>query len=214
VQFLIADDHEAITLVAARLIELAFEGSTVRTVHCVERLFGALDDMPADALVLDLCMPGHLKRIELLRAVVARPDAPRVLVYSSESSPCLVAAVLEAGATGFVPKGSPVSVLAAGIAAVGRGERYVDPSIECDGAAHPWRTLTPAERDVLRLLMRGQTMKQIAAETNRTYTTAATLRASGMRKLNLRANGELAPYIHRHGLLFELDGFCRAGDAR
>lgn len=204
-QVLIADDHAPITMIASWLAKQAFKNPTVRLAHSVGELFELLDRQPADVLTLDLTMPGAIKRIELLRAVRIRAPATRILVYSSDSSPCLVAAALEAGAMGFVPKGASISSLLSGMSAVGRGERYIDPTIQSQDASHPWRLLTAAERNVLKALVGGRTIKQVAGDTGRSYPTVATLRSSGMRKLKLRANEELAVYFHHHGLLYELD---------
>lgn len=204
-QVLIADDHTAITMIASELARKAFATPVVRVAHCVDGLFEELDRQPSDLLVLDLTMPGTVKRIELLRAVRTWPAAPHILVYSTDAAPCLVAAALENGAAGFVPKGAPISSLLNGMKTVARGELYIDPCIEGATHAHPWRQLTFAERDVLIALVAGRTVKQIAADSGRAYNTAATLRSHGMQKLGLRANEELAAYFLRHGLQFELD---------
>lgn len=204
-QVLIADDHVAITMIASHLATQAFDTPAVRVAHCVDELFSELDQTPADLLVLDLTMPGNVKRIELVRAICNRADKPRILVYSADASPCLVAAALESGASGFIPKGEPLTSLVDGMKAVARGERYVDASLESAGRSHQWRQLTSAERDVLTALVAGRSIKQVAADSRRAYNTVATLRAHGMQKLQLRGNEELAAYFRSHGLCFELD---------
>lgn len=204
-QVLIAEDHVAVTMIASQMARKVFEEPAVRVAQNADALFEQLNQLPADLLVLDLTMPGTLKRIQLLRAVHALPQAPRVLVYSADASPCLVEAALENGATGFVPKGAAISSLAAGMQAVAKGERYVDAGIKGLEQAHPWRQLTAAEREVLVALVAGRAAKQIAADSGRAYNTVATLRAHGLRKLGLRTNEALAAYFRQHGLLFELD---------
>ncbi len=204
-QVLISDDHMAITMIACQLAKQAFDDPTVRVAHGVDALFEELNQHPVDLLVLDLTMPGTVKRIELLRAVRRWSPVPRILIYSTDASPCLIAAALECGATGFVQKGAPLTSLLHGMMAAAKGECYLDPCIEDAGSAHPWRRLTPAERDVLIALVAGRTVKRIAADSRRAYATVATLRSHGMQKLGLRANEELSAYFRRHGLLFELD---------
>ena len=204
-QVLIADDHVAITMIASQLATQAFETPEVRVAHTVDDLFSALEQAPADLLVLDLTMPGDLKRIALLREIRSRPRSPQVLVYSADASPCLVAAALENGAGGFITKGEPLTALVEGMKAVARGGRHVDDTIENAGWSHPWRQLTSAERDVLTALVAGRTIKQVAADSRRAYNTVATLRAHGLQKLQLRSHEELAAYFHNQGLGFELD---------
>lgn len=201
---LIADDHMAITMIASELAKQAFGEPSIRAVHGVDELFEQLDQQSVDLLVLDLTMPGPAKRIELLRALRTWESAPRILVYSTDASPCLVAAAMENGALGFVPKGAHLTSLLHGMKAVANGERYIDPGIQ-DGRTHPWRQLTIAERYVLTAQVAGRTVKQIAAETGRAYNTVATLRSHGMQKLGLRANEELSAYFYGNGLHFELD---------
>lgn len=205
VQVLIADDHMAIIMIASELAKKAFDNPTVRVAKGADELFEELDRQPVDLLVLDLTMPGAVKRIELLRALRTWSAPPRILVYSADAAPCLVAAALESGARGFVPKGAPLASLLDGMKAVAKGERYVDTSIEGAGGTHPWRLLTAAEREVLTALVAGRTLKQIALDSGRAYNTAATLRSNGMNKLGLRATEELAGFFERHGLFFELD---------
>ena len=204
-RLLIADDHAAITLIATELAKQAFGDPDIRTVASVPELFEALDHEHPDLLLLDLSMPGDVQRIELLRVIAARTAAPRILVYSADSSPCLVAAALDAGADGYVPKGAPILALREAYLAVMDGKRFVDARITDVGAAHPWRMLTVAERDVLKTMMTGRSAKQVALDSGRSYSTIATLRSNALQKLGLRSNEELAAYFHEQGLLFELD---------
>lgn len=203
-QLVIADDHEAIRMIASQIAERALPDSTVRFAESVPRLLALLDQTRVDLVLLDLSMPGGVSRVQLVRAVRDRHDPPAVLIYSSEHASCLVDAAMDAGATGFVPKGAPLASLAAGLALVAAGQQYVHPSIARSGP-HPWKSLTASERDVLRGLVGGATPKEIAANSGRGYTTVATLRANGMRKLGLRTNEELSPYFYSAGLQYELD---------
>lgn len=96
-QVLISDDHMAITMVACQLAKQAFDDPTVRVAHGVDALFDELNQHPVDLLVLDLTMPGTVKRIELLRAVRRWSPTPRILTNSTDASPCVIAAALKCG---------------------------------------------------------------------------------------------------------------------
>lgn len=203
---LIADDHEAIHFLAAHLVKQAFpDNLELHDAKSVDELLATLDKVAIDMVVLDLVMPGPVRRIGLIHAVRAHHRHPKILVYSGETHPPLVLAAMAAGAAGYVPKGSTMASLVLAMQAVANGDSYIDPSFKQASVAHPWQSLSVAERDVLRQIASGKSTKQIASDTDRAYSTIASLRTHGLEKLGLRSQEELSAYFYQNGLDFELD---------
>lgn len=203
---LIVDDHEAIHYLASNVIKKTYQGTFhIHQAKSVDAMLSCLDSEPIELVILDLVMPGPLKRVGLIQAIAARTNAPKILVYSGETHQSLVRASLHAGASGYVPKGAPMRSLLAAIEAVANGGTYVDSSVEFEGSPEAWARLSAAEREVLREMARGKTPKEIAAETGRAYSTVANIRGQGLEKLGLRCTEELSTWFYRNGLEYELD---------
>ncbi|WP_226975018.1 response regulator transcription factor [Xanthomonas sp. LMG 12462] len=211
-RYFIADDHPSATFAVLQLLATAFAvpGSHCATFHGSEVLLDACAEPPGGVVrlvVLDLLMPGKLKRARLVRAVLRADPTARVVVHTAEESAFLASEVFRAGALGYVAKTSAVTELAKAIEAAGSGCRYLDSSIDVDSIkSHPWTSLTDAERSILLAFSRGEKAGEIGQRTGRSYSTVTTHKYSGLAKLGLRDGGELLPYLYANGLQFELDG--------
>jgi DNA-binding NarL/FixJ family response regulator len=119
-------------------------------------------------VLLDLGLPGA-SGLSLLRTLRKRFPFVAVMVVSASEEPADIRAALDAGATGFVPKTSKRTVLLRAIELVLAGGVYVPPAMlragegREDACARRERVelLTPRQRDVLRLMQRGLTNKEI-----------------------------------------------------
>ncbi|QPC43540.1 response regulator transcription factor [Kaustia mangrovi] len=172
-RIVIADDHplfrdalkQALTALY-RDIHIAEAGSLEEAV----RLLDAAEE-PYDLVLLDLKMPGvqGLSGLVFLRAQF--PDMPVVVVSATEDA-AVIRRALDLGASGFIPKSTPVDTIRSGIAAVLAGDIWVPgdmalagrPDSEIDMLAARLATLTPQQARVLMMLREGLLNKQIAYE--------------------------------------------------
>jgi DNA-binding NarL/FixJ family response regulator len=155
------------------LFSQSHPGASVLQARDAREALGLVDDHPdLDVVVLDLIMPGFAGPRAIAAFGRARPDLP-VIVLSASEDPADVRDALAAGALGYVTKSAGERTLMSAIGMVLRGELYVPPFMLDDPDAPPTanaaardqpaeESLTERQTDVLRLLSRGASNKEIA----------------------------------------------------
>lgn len=123
-----------------------------------------------DVIVVDLNMPG--RTLEAIAKVASGGGSTRFVVFTASNCIDTAIAALEAGASGYVLKGSTIEELTEAIGQVLNGETYITPSFATKvvaglrqaarRVAQPRVVFSKREEDVLRLLLRGHTNKEIA----------------------------------------------------
>jgi len=211
VRLLLVDDHPILrtglkALFTAELdCELTAEASNgFEAVSLVEML-------ALDLVVMDVSLPG-LGGADATRQIKkVRPDLP-VLAFSGHEEIPFVRMMLDAGACGYVLKHSSCDELVRAANRAAAGESYLDPAIahqllgagqrrHCPAGAVAAVDLSERERDVVRLLARGLTMKEVARQLSLSPRTLETYRARAMEKLALRTRADLVRYALRCGWL-------------
>ena len=127
IRVLLADDHPVVRTGYRRLLEQAGDVSLVTEAGDGDAAYASYLAASPDVLVTDLSMPGG--GLELIRRVLLRAPAARVLVFSMHDGALLVRRVLDAGARGFLTKASPPDGLVVAIRALHAGQRYLDPTL-------------------------------------------------------------------------------------
>jgi DNA-binding NarL/FixJ family response regulator len=161
-----------------------------------------------DLLLLDLTMPG-LSGVNLIGRV--RADHPKlpILVLSMHNELQVAKRVLQAGAAGYVTKGSMQETLIDAVRRVAAGGRFVDPLIaeqmmfekSVPGEIAPHERLSERELHILKLFAKGRGVNEIAQELFISNKTVSTHKARLMQKLNFQNNAELVRYAADHGLI-------------
>jgi len=209
VRILLADDHPLVRAGVRRILE-AQPGITVAgEVSDGDAALDFLRASPVDVLVLDLTMPGT-DGFEVLRQMKATLPGMKVLVLTMHANAEYVARAVQDGADGYLLKDSAVQDLVADIEAVQAGRAYYSPPVQRELSellrAHsapprPMDTLTDREREVLRLVVKGLSTKEIATQLDISTRTVETHRANLMRKLNLKSVALLTQFAIREGLV-------------
>lgn len=209
IRVLVVDDHPVVRhglrafLASREGIEVAGEAGDGETaVIEAQRL-------RPDVVLIDLVMPGAggVAAIRRLRAAV--PEA-RILVLTSFSSEDQVIPAVQAGAAGYLLKDVAPAELESAVRTVARGEALLDAQVVgrvmAELAHGPQaRTpgiddLTPRELEVLRLLARGRSNRQLAAELFVSEKTVKTHVSSILAKLRLGDRTQAALWAVRAGL--------------
>lgn len=162
-----------------------------------------------DVLIVDLMMPG-LNGLDLIRQVLKSQPKLRILVLSMQSADSYVVEALDCGAAGYVLKETGPSEIIHAIRAVVAGERYLSPKLSerllnaSSGKrkiTDPYETLTPREREILHLVIEGNTSPQIAKRLVLSPRTVELHRSRIMKKLDLHNQTDIFRYALERGLL-------------
>ena len=159
---LLVDDHLLLAEALGSLIEARFPGMTMRHAGSIAEALPQLDD-DVDLVLLDLGLP-DASGVEAVRVMRAQAPQVRLVVLSADDHPDTVTAALELGASGFVPKRSDSRQLLAALSDTLAGQITLPPALLASLPGQPTApavALTPRQRDVLRLLVEGQSNKLI-----------------------------------------------------
>jgi DNA-binding NarL/FixJ family response regulator len=218
VRILVADDHSIVRRGVRALLETR-PGWKV----CGEAATGAeavkqAKKLRPDVVVIDITMP-DLNGFEATRQIRAAAPQTEVLVLTVHESEQALREVLDAGALGYVSKSDLDLNLSTAIESLLRHkpflssrvsemmlERYLKrdvpvPPIPPMPAGTGLATLTPRQREIVRLLAEGKTNKEVALILGISVKTAETHRNNIMRKLQLRSFSHLVRYAIRHNLV-------------
>ena len=200
---LLADDHAVVAEGLASL--LASEFALVGTVADGARLLEAAPRLRPDVIVADIAMPG-MSGLEALRRLKAAGTAVRMVFLTMHADAQLAAEAFRAGAAGFVVKHAAGKQLIAAIHTVLRGGTYLTPELSQEVVAtlaEPRSSvgkLTARQREVVRLIADGRTMKEIAAVLGLSPRTVESHKYDAMQSLGLATTADLIRYAIEHGL--------------
>jgi DNA-binding NarL/FixJ family response regulator len=203
VRIVIAEDHvllrEGLKMLLATRADLEVAGETGDGREA-ERL---VRETGATLLVLDLGLPGK-HGVEVAAAVKATSGAAvKVLVLTGDLSASSVRQALAAGADGYMHKSEDTAELLDAVAAVLAGRQYVSRRIAQvfqpapAGAGQP--VPTPREQEIMSLVARGLSNREIAELLSLSVATVRTHRQNFMEKFSLRNAAEITAYAVQQG---------------
>ncbi len=204
---ILADDHTLVRAGIRRILESQPDIEVVAEAADGKAALDAVDQHGADVIVLDLNMNG-LEGIEVLRRCKsAHPDL-KVVILTMHAGREYVARAIAEGADGYLLKDSAVQDLGAAIAVVLGGGTFFSPAIQQqmaemvrDGNRQGLQLLTEREREVLTMIARGLSTKEIASALDIGSRTVETHRANLMRKLNVKSVALLTQVAIREGIV-------------
>jgi two-component system, NarL family, response regulator NreC len=204
-RILLADDHSVLRDGLRALIVTNPEMEVVGEAADLTTLMGLVDELTPDLVVMDLSMPGG-NPIESIQSITVNHRQTRVLVLTMFEDLEYLRSALAAGAAGYVLKRSAYTALMQALSAVREGHVYVDPSFPpdrevTDGRAPDAPALSAREREVLGLLARGLTYKEVGAQLSIGARTVETHRRRLAEKLGLKSRAELLRYALDQGLI-------------
>jgi DNA-binding NarL/FixJ family response regulator len=208
-RILLADDHNVVRAGLKALIDAQADMEVVAEVADGEAAYRRALEMSPDVAVMDVSMPllGGAPATERIRR--ERPEV-KVLALTVHEDRGYLQQLLQAGASGYLLKRAAAADLIHAIRTVARGGSYLDPSLAGkvigslrtpsvrDGfpAGTP---LSDREEEVMRLIARGFTNREIAAQLDLSVKTVETHKARAMEKLGVDSRAGIVAYAIRSG---------------
>jgi two-component system, NarL family, response regulator NreC len=204
IRVLLVDDHTILRQGLRRLFESEKGFEVVGEARDGREAVDRAKEVDVDVIVMDLAMPA-LNGLDATRRILkAKPDA-KILILSMYLDDDYVTQALEAGVSGYIMKDAPANELVNAVRTVARGEAYFTPQIpastverwrlarEAEGRRGPVE-LTPREREVLKLLAEGHTVKKVADLLHLSQKTVDAHKTNLMKKLDIHNRVELVKY--------------------
>ena len=202
IRCVIADDHEMLRYGVRRLLEDAPDFAVVgEASDAAEALKLVLEHRP-DLVLLDISMPG-MSSFEAGRLIEEHCTGTRIVYLTMHEDREYVQQALRSGASGYLLKDTPAPLLLRALREVHRGEQSLSPQIQTklkddasqrnQAARVPLRrsTLTLREREVMKLLAEGNTVKKAAAVLGVSVKTVEAHKFNLMRKLDIHNKAQL-----------------------
>lgn len=174
-----------------------------------EALYQLYLDYRPDIVVMDLSMPG-VGGLETIRRLLNRITVAKILVFSVHNESVYVKRAIEAGAKGYICKGSAPEILVDAILTIASGAVFIDPGLGKNTIANPkidtdYRqlvdSLSAKEFDIFCLLGKGLTTQRIADEMCLGYKTVANYSTQIKNKFNVATLTELARIVAVLGII-------------
>jgi DNA-binding NarL/FixJ family response regulator len=166
-----------------------------------EEVLAKLGQAKPDVLLLDLRMHG-LSGVETLVAMKRAADETRVIILTSFETDEDIYRAVQAGAQGYLLKDTSLKEMVTAIRTVHAGKRYIPQDIAARLADRMMRTdLTPREVEILKLLSKGPTNKEIGHALGISENTVKNHVNSIIEKLEVSDRTEAATTAIQRGLI-------------
>jgi DNA-binding NarL/FixJ family response regulator len=211
---LIADDQALVRVGLRKILENEPQTAVVGEAGDGQDAVAAARRLRPDVVLMDIRMP-VLDGIEATRRIVRAQPSTRVLILTTFGLDDYVYDALRAGASGFMLKDAPPEEIAAAVRIVASGDALLAPAVtravieeftripvRAQPAVPPAvGELTPREREVLDLLIRGLSNPEICRELVVSEATAKTHVAKILQKLGVRDRVQAVIYAYETGLI-------------
>ncbi|MEU4291179.1 response regulator transcription factor [Kribbella sp. NPDC026596] len=213
ISVLVVDDQEMVRAGFSALLDAQADLEVVGQAGDGAEAVVLAAELHPDVILMDVRMPvlDGLAATRRILGAAAAGDSPRVIMLTTFDLDDYVYAALRAGASGFLLKHSTPDELAAAVRIVAAGDALLAPSVtrrlvEDFARAQPVVPivpvhLTPRETDVLRLVARGLSNRQIAAELVLAEQTVKTHVSNILTKLDLRDRAQAVVYAYEAGVV-------------
>ena len=203
IRLILADDHTMFAEGLKSLLDEEFEllgavGNGLDLVDMTQRL-------DPEVIIVDISMP-VLSGFDAIRRIKENGSRAKVIFLTMHDDDTLVEEAFRCGGSGYVLKQAAGEELVEAIKQVAQGNRYVTPLVKSKRADRVPRgaqksMITPRQREVLKLISRGLTMKEIAAELAISTRTAESHKYEMMEALGVSTTADLIKYALRVGLI-------------
>lgn len=201
IRCLVADDHALVRQGVRRLLQDEDDVEVVGEAGDAAEALKRVMELRPDIVLLDIGMPGF-SSFEAARVIQRDFPGTRVVFLTMHEDQDYVMQGLQAGAAGYLLKDTPAAKLVSVLREVHQGGKFVSPEVlggllqngKLDGpsgARTRKSALTPREREVMKLLAEGNTVRKIAGMLGVSLKTIEAHKFNLMRKLDIHNKAEL-----------------------
>jgi DNA-binding NarL/FixJ family response regulator len=214
IRILLADDHALVRAGIRRLLKEIPDVEVVGEAADGAEALELAQQLVPDIALLDLAMPGMSGLDATFRFQRELPTV-RVAILSMHSEVSYVLEALNAGAIGYVLKQSATEELAIAVKLIAEGKTFLTPAVsrqvvdaylESEKGVLARPSITPRQREILRLVALGRTSQSIASELRLSTRTVETHRANLMARLGVNNTAELMHEAVRLGFIVSGSG--------
>ena len=208
INILLVDDHDLVRIGIRRLLSDVRGFQVVGEAKSGEEAVMVVRDLKPDIILMDVKMPGigGLEATRKLLRVYAEAKIIIVTIYGDEPFP---SRLLQAGASGYITKGSSLDEMVLAIRKVYSGHRYISPDVAqqlalkhiTDTEPSPFDSLSERELQVMMMITNGQKVLDISNKLCLSPKTVNSYRYRLFEKLNVNTDVELTHLALRHGMI-------------
>jgi two-component system invasion response regulator UvrY len=203
---LLVDDHAVVREGYRRLLARQGDIVVVGEAADAEAAHDLFRRLSPQIVVMDISLPG-ISGIEAMRRMLTHEPTTRVLIFSMHEDVIFARRALQAGAFGYVTKASAPAVLVEAVHTIASGKKYLSPAVAQELALRDAALdetasdgLSAREFEVLRLLVQGQSVKDIAQSMGLTPKTVANHQSAIKQKLGADTALQLLTIADKLGL--------------
>ena len=206
-RLVIADDHSIVLEAYRQLLEPEY--TVVGTASNGQELLAIAPKLAPDVILLDISMP-TLNGLDVARQLKATVPHSKLIFVTMMSEPFYISQAFAMGASAYVLKQSASTELLSALTAALKNQRYVSPQLSLevqDAIETPWvkpegfsSKLTPRQQEVLQLLTKGLSTKEIADSMQVSTKAVEFHKGNITRRLGIRTTAELTRFALSQGL--------------
>ena len=201
IRVLVADDHPVVRAGLAAVLVQQTDLELVGEAENGERAVALYREHQPDVCLMDLRMP-VMDGVEAIRTITTEFPSARILALTTYEGDADIRRALEAGARGYLLKDMLLTDVIRAVRAVRRGERVIPIAVAARLAEFPERSeLTERELEVLQLVARGLSNKEVARVIGRTDETVKIHLKNIFTKLDVADRTEAVTVAITRGLI-------------
>lgn len=212
IKIMLVDDHAVVRSGLRMLLDGEADVEILGEAGTASEAINAAGTLEPDVILMDIGLP-DMSGIDATREIKRLWPGISVVALTIHEDQEYFFKMLEAGASGYVPKRAAPEELLTAIRVAASGEVYLYPSLakllvkdylvqeQPQSSENTLNGLTPREQEVLTLLADGNSNQEIAEQLTISPKTVARHRENIMRKLNLHSRTELVKYAIRKGII-------------
>ena len=210
INVMLVDDHGLVRDGIKSLLNKIDGITVVAEAETGEQAIRQVREKQPDVILMDISMPG-IGGLEATRKITQSLPGVKVIAVTIHDDDPFPARLLEAGAAGYLTKGCEVKEIISAIRSVYSGKQYIAPGVAQKlaltfvnkGEKPPLERLTKRETQVMLMIVRGSSNKEISARLCLSPKTTSTYRYRLFDKLGVGNDVELTRFAIRHGLIKE-----------